>query len=288
MPVPCRTDQADLLHSSYYRKVAAPGLPTIQSCYDFTYERYRSGPARWVHSWQKRAALSSATGIICISESTRQDLLHYCPEVREEETCVTHLGYSSVFRQLSNDEAEGLLAQYVSPEASYVVFVGDRSAYKNFPIAVHAVARTFGHYLVIVGGGPLNPREFALLELLLPKRFIHIDKASSALLNALYNKAHALIYPSAYEGFGLPVIEAMAAGCPVIAVNASSIPEVAGSAGLLLDRPDADAAAEWLEHLEDSSVRVRVIADGILNANRFSWERCYQETMAFYARVLAR
>lgn len=283
---PALPGRDDLVHSSYYRRPSSARLPHVQSCYDFTYERFWRGPARWVHSWQKRQAVGSANGVICISESTRRDLLHYCPRVREENTCVIHLGFSEAFKRLPDQEARALVASHTTPDVPYSVFVGDRSAYKNFAVAVDAVAQCPGHRLVVVGGGPLKENDHAHLERRLPGRWTHVDRAPSALLNALYNCAHALIYPSSYEGFGIPVIEAMAAGCPVIAVNASSIPEAAGDAGLLLDRPDADGVAEQLRRLEDAGFRAGVQSRGQQNAQRFSWESCYQETLSFYARVL--
>lgn len=276
----------ELMHSSYYRKPSSGRVPHVQSCYDFTYERFLRGPALWVHSWQKRQAVSVANGVICISESTRRDLLHYCPRVKEENTCVIHLGFSDAFKRLSEHEAAAMVAPHVAPEAAYSVFVGDRSAYKNFGVAVDAVAQCPGHQLVVVGGGPLKEYDQGHLEQRLPGRWTHIDRAPSPLLNALYNRAKALIYPSSYEGFGIPVIEAMAAGCPVIAVNASSIPEVAGDAGLLLDRADAYGVADQLRRLEDTGFRADVQSRGLQNAQRFSWESCYQETLSFYARIL--
>ena len=276
----------ELMHSSYYRKPSSARVPHVQSCYDFTYERFWRGPARWVHSWQKRQAVSSANGVICISESTRRDLFYYCPRVREENTCVIHLGFSDSFKPLPKHEALALVAPHTTPEVPYSVFVGDRSAYKNFGVVVDAVAQCPGHRLIVVGGGPLKEDDQARLERRLPGQWTHIDRAPSLLLNALYNCAHALIYPSSYEGFGIPVIEAIAAGCPVIAVNASSIPEAAGDAGLLLDRADADGVADQLCRLEDADFHAAVQSRGLQNAQRFSWERCYQETLAFYARVL--
>jgi mannosyltransferase len=277
-----------LVHSSYYRKPSSEKVPHVQSCYDFTYERFRHGPARWVHSWQKRQAVESANGVICISESTRKDLLYFCPGVREENTCVINLGFSDSFKRLSDWEARALVAPYTRADEPYSVFVGDRSAYKNFTVAVDAVAQCPSHQLVVVGGGALRVNDLAQLERWLPGRWAHVDRAPSLLLNALYNRAHALIYPSSYEGFGIPVIEAMAAGCPVIAVGVSSIPEAAGDAGLLLDRADADGVAEQLRRLEDNGFRVTVQSRGLLNAQRFSWESCYQKTLSFYARVLGK
>lgn len=286
MRAPTRPGRDELVHSSYYRKPSSERLPHVQSCYDFTYERFWRGPARWVHSWQKRQAVGSANGVICISESTRRDLLHYCPHVREENTCVIHLGFSDAFKRLPVQEAQALVASHTTHDVPYSVFVGDRSAYKNFTVAVNAVAQCPGHRLVVVGGGPLKEGDLAHLERWLPGRWTHVDRAPSTLLNALYNRAHALIYPSSYEGFGIPVIEAMAAGCPVIAVNASSIPEAAGDAGLLLDRADADGVADQLRRLDDVVFRADVQTRGFQNSLRFSWESCYQETLSFYARFL--
>jgi mannosyltransferase len=274
------------MHSSYYRMPTSGRVPHVQSCYDFTYERFRHGPARWMHSWQKRQAVESANGVICISESTRKDLLYFCPRVREENTCVINLGFSDAFKLLPDREAQALVAPYTSSHEPYSVFVGDRSTYKNFTVAVDAVAQCHGHQLVVVGGGALKGNDLAQLERRLPGRWTQIDRAPSILLNALYNHAHALIYPSSYEGFGIPVIEAMAAGCPVIAVGTSSIPEAAGDAGLLLDRADADAVAELLNRLTDAAFRDIVKSRGLLNAQRFSWEDCYQKTLSFYATVL--
>jgi glycosyltransferase involved in cell wall biosynthesis len=286
LKAPTLPGRDELVHSSYYRRPSSPRLPNVQSCYDFTYERFWRGPARWVHSLQKRLAVSSANGVICISESTRRDLLHYCPNVREENTCVIYLGFSEAFKRLPDQEAKTLLASYTKPNEPYSVFVGDRSSYKNFPVAVDAVAKCPGHRLAVVGGGPLMECDLVHLERRLPGRWLHFDRAPSALLNALYNCAHALIYPSSYEGFGLPVVVAMAAGCPVIAVYASSIPEAAGDAGLLLDRADADGVAEQLRRLDDLGFRDGVQSRGLLNAQRFSWESCYQKTLSFYAHVL--
>lgn len=283
---PVQPSSESLFHACYYRRPSSRRIASVQTCHDFTYERYRNGPARWLHSWQKKLALTSANGVICVSENTRQDLLYYCPSIREENTCVIHHGFSEVFKRLPKERAMQLVIPFVSPETPFSVFVGDRSEYKNFRVGVDAVALCPGQRLVVVGGGPLSNHDHEYLERHLCRRWVHIDKAPSPLLNALYNRAHALIYPSNYEGFGIPVIEAMAAGCPVIALNASSIPDVAGDAGLLIDRADAAAVAEQLQRLEDEAFRDDVIARGMRNVQRFSWERCYQETLSFYSQVL--
>jgi mannosyltransferase len=144
-----------------------------------------------------------------------------------------------------------------------------------------------GLSLAIVGGGRLRARESTFLSRLLPGRWVHLDGITTAALNAVYNLAFALIYPSDYEGFGLPLLEAMAAGCPVIALRRSSVPEVAGDAALLVDRADPEILRERLQELDSTELRAGLISRGRLHAARFSWDRCYAETRAFYVDVLA-
>lgn len=281
------TGRYTLFHSSYYRTASVREMKCVQTVHDFTYERYWRGPARWIHSAQKRRALRSADGIICISENTQRDLLEFFPEIPKERTRIIHQGYSEVFQPLEQTSASQLIKAYVGFDLAFSVYVGDRSAYKNFKVAVDAVCQLSGHHLVIVGGGSLKDGERVYLQNRLPGRWVHVDKAPGPLLNAFYNRAHALIYPSSYEGFGIPVLEAMAAACPVIAVAASSIPEVAGDAGLLVPLPDADLVAAQLRGLADPVLRRTVIEAGSRQAQRFSWERCYKQTLDFYAEIQA-
>jgi mannosyltransferase len=174
----------------------------------------------------------------------------------------------------------------VLSKINFVLFVGWRHSYKNFHVAVQAIAARPDYWLVSVGGETLNPRERQLLQTHLPNRHVHLPAVDDEHLNHLYNYAHALLYPSSYEGFGLPVLEAMAAGCPVIATNASSIPEVCGDAGLLVDGALPDVLADKITGLQNSEFRSEIIAKGYRQAKRFSWEKCYRETMSFYEQVM--
>lgn len=276
-----------IFHSSYYRVPWGSDCATVETAYDFTYERFGTGLPRLVHTVQKRIALQKACGVICISESTKRDLLKFVPGVSEDRIRVIHLGYSDEFRPAQEKENREPIDRKGLHDLPYLVYVGDRSSYKNFRLAVHAVSQVSGYGLVVVGGGALSRSDQALLDEQLGGRHLHLDRLPNEKLNSLYNSAHALIYPSSYEGFGIPVIEAMAAGCPVIATNTSSIPEAAGDAGLLVDEVSAEAFAERIRSLENSSLREAVIQRGFENAKRFSWERCYQETIAFYREIQA-
>jgi glycosyltransferase involved in cell wall biosynthesis len=275
-----------IFHSSYYRVPWGSDCATVVTAYDFTYERFGSGLPRLVHSVQKRIALQKAHGVICISESTKRDLLKFVPGVSEDRIRVIHLGYSDEFRPVQEGVHRESFDREGLHDLPYLVYVGDRSPYKNFQLAVSAVSQVLGYGLVVVGGGKLSRSDQELLDDQLGGRYLHLDRLPNEKLNSLYNSAHALIYPSSYEGFGIPVIEAMAAGCPVIASNTSSIPEAAGNAGLLVDDLSAVAFAACIRELENSSLREAVIQRGFENVKRFSWERCYQETIAFYREIL--
>jgi glycosyltransferase involved in cell wall biosynthesis len=285
--LPCmKVIQRDsIYHSSYYRSPLLSRGPVIQTVYDFTYERFRSGIPRLIHMLQKHTSLRRADGIICISHSTKRDLLKFVSGVDESRIRVISLGYSEDFYPTDSMPSGMLLG--AAHEIPYLVFVGERGGYKNFTLAVQAVKKSEFYKLVIVGGGNLNKDEICYLNYHLDGKYQHYERLSNMELNHLYNSAHALLYPSTYEGFGLPIIEAMASGCPVIALNASSIPEVAGEAGLLVDHSDADQFAEKIILLANLSFRKKVIELGFQNIKKFSWERCYQETLEFYQELVS-
>lgn len=272
-----------LYHSSYYRRPRLAGAANVVTVYDFTYERFRRGVPKWVHSMQKKAAVSAANGIICISESTRRDLLRFYPEIPESKVQVIYLGASELYKPLAPADRRLLPSGLL--DAPFVLFVGGRDSYKNFRLALESVAALPDYWLVSVGGGELKPREAELSQKLLQGRHIHCPAVENERLNLFYNCAHALLYPSGYEGFGIPIIEAMAAGCPVIAAKISAIPEACGDAGVLVDEIRQDAFAEQILKLENAEFRNGVIDRGYAQARRFSWENCYLETLSFYEKI---
>jgi mannosyltransferase len=254
---------------------------SVVTVYDFTYERYFPLKQKLIHSWQKFRAIREADMVLCISESTRRDLLNYLPDVDPRKTRVTHLAANQIFFEPSVIQRPDILNMQ-AVEDGYVLFVGARSTYKNFLPLVHALEGSHLH-LVCVGGGAFSALERSECDARLLGRHHHIGWAEDAALKTLYTQAVGLVFPSLYEGFGIPIVEAMASGCPVVASNVSSLPEVAGDAGILLDKLDADSIRSAIRHIQEPGRRVELIALGKERAPRFTWQKCVDDTLRAYA-----
>jgi mannosyltransferase len=285
LPTTARLQPRSLFHSSYYRVALQPKVANIVTVHDFTYEFFRSGLPRLVHRLQKWVALTCADGIICNSENTRADMLRFYPSLKGKRQTVIHLGANGAFRPLTKTTDPASTSQ-PSENPSLLLFIGDRRYdYKNFKLAVLAVGLLKDYHLAIVGGHPLSSDEQRMIDQHLGQRYEIHPAPSVTALNELYNRAFCLLYPSLYEGFGLPVLEALCCGCPVVTTNRSSIPEVVGKAGVVLDEVTPASLAEAVKRLEDPSVRGKYIISGFKRARRFSWQRCAGETLKFYRRV---
>jgi glycosyltransferase involved in cell wall biosynthesis len=230
----------------------------------------------------KSAALQRADHIICISENTRRDLIE-TTGIPIEKTSVVHLGYSLTAMSRS--------ALPPIPEVPYLLYVGARDGYKNFEGLLAAYARSDlrnAFSLVCFGGGNATPRESSLIQSLgiNPANIIFLHGSDSA-LSSLYASASAFVYPSLYEGFGIPPLEAMSFGCPVVCSNTSSMPEVVGDAAELFDPNDLDSMCTALEQVLLSTHRSQqLVALGHERIKLFSWEKCARETLDTYKRVL--
>lgn len=264
-----------VFHSTYYRLPVDSTFKVITTVHDFTYERVVGGVPKWIHSIQKNRAIRGADRIICVSESTKADLLYYLPDTPSENVKVVYNGVS-----------EGFYPNPVIEKKEIVLFVGQRSRYKNFKSVVLGLSKNPSLILECVGGGAFTRSELELLNKYIPNRYRHLGYVTPADLNAAYNRALCLVYPSLYEGFGIPVLEAMRAGCPVIAVNSSSIPEVAGDAGYLLEKADPCEIYDAIERVQSTSTRAELIRKGMNQASKFSWENTYTGTLSVYKEML--
>lgn len=269
-----------IFHSTYYRlpQYRNGDCKVVTTVHDYTYERFFKGVNQKVHSWQKNRAIQNSDRVICVSESTARDAIEFSG-VRSEDISVIYNGVSSDYTPLGLEECS-------SPP--FVIFVGSRVGYKNFKASVVAISLHTELTLLCVGGGGFTHTEISLLEKFLPSRYRHAGFVTNDQLNYFYNEAILLLYPSMYEGFGIPVLEAMAAGCPVIAVNASSIPEVAGDSALLIETGTVDEIYSAISVLLCRSQRDILISRGLLQAKKFSWDATYTKTLALYEDILGK
>ena len=242
-----------IFHSSYFRILPQEGVYNVTTVHDLTYHFYRKGLPKAVHLWEEERALRHSEAVICVSENTKRDLCRFYPWVKEENIHVIYNGVSEHFRPLPKVQKKG-----------YLLYVGNTAVeYKRYDVA-QEVARLTGLELVTAKG------------------------VTQEELNTLYNEALCLLYPSDYEGFGIPIIEAQRTGCPVIAQNSSSIPEVIGSKGLLVahDTPAkmAQEMADIVRQLQSRSNK-EIIEAGFENAKRFSWDKTYQQVKQVYENI---
>ena len=269
-----------IFHSSYYRTCPSAKAINVTTVHDFIYEHFMHGVKKQLHCLQKHRAIRRADHIVCISEHTRRDLLHFLPDVDPARISVIHNGVSDDYHPLTGIPT----ADLPFAPGCYVLFVGSRASYKNFPHAVEAVGLS-GLNLVVVGS-PLSQKEETLVRTSLKDRYAYAGRVSNERLNQLYNHAYCLLYPSSYEGFGIPVLEAQKAGCPVIATRASSIPEIIGDSPLLLEELTVGEICNHLARLRDEALRQSVVDHGQENARRFTWDRMYGQLQQLYTRLL--
>lgn len=269
-------EQKSIFHSTYYRTPSnRKNLITVTTVHDFTYERCSSGLKKIVHSTQKNHSINNSDALICVSENTKNDLLEFLPNIAPEKIFVVHNGVSDNFTPLN-----------IQHNKKQVLFVGQRGGYKNFLNTIKALSMVRHIDIACVGGGGFTKKELASLDKYIPGRYAHLGYITEYQLNQEYNKSIALIYPSLYEGFGIPILEAMRAGCPVIAMGTSSIPEVAGDAALLLNYGSPDEIKNALLSLNINSRREKLISQGFLQSQKFSWEKTFTETLAIYKTFL--
>ncbi|HEY0489999.1 MAG TPA: glycosyltransferase family 1 protein [Telluria sp.] len=283
--------QAKVFHSSHFRVSSSRATSNVTTIHDLIYEKgMGGGRGKLLNLYERRKSVARADAIICISESTRRDL-HECygSLVGSKPVHVIHHGCTRL-PVLPAGAPSALtrpdLAALGLSEGRFFIFVGGRGGYKNFALLLRAFviggfARQ-GLRIVCTGAGLSEDEQRLIAELGLGGAVSAIGFVDAATLGELYEVARALVYPSAYEGFGLPPLEAMAAGCPVICANSSSLPEVVGDSGLLIDPGSAEELAEAMKTALDATQRARLADAGQHRAELFDWDTSARAHAAVY------
>jgi glycosyltransferase involved in cell wall biosynthesis len=274
----------DVLHQTYYSRLFSgpKKVKSVITVYDMIHELYPDQFPIWDNTINiKKKAIQRADQIICISENTKNDLMHFY-RIPEKKVSVVHLGFDEIY--------PASIAKVFSTnnERPYLLYVGNRAGYKNFSGFLRAVAlskRLIKDFDVFAfGGGKFTNDEKTLIsELGFRSQQVTQYSGDDLNLQYCYQTARAFVYPSLYEGFGMPPLEAMARGCPVISSNTSSMPEVIGFAAEFFNPNSIEEMGYAIEKVvySDEAIDSLKIA-GKNRLKHFSWEKCAKDTLKIY------
>jgi glycosyltransferase involved in cell wall biosynthesis len=264
----CDEEGADLFISTYYTTPTT--TPSVFVAYDMIPE-VMGWDLDSAISRHKHLAIQQACGYITISENTARDLKKFFPDISSESITVAHCGVKSSFTPASVEEINSFKIKY-GINKPYFLLVGG-GGYKNTTLFLQAFAQLYSRQdfeIVSTSKAPLEEEDFKAYT---AGSVVHLLQLSDEELRVAYSGAVALVYPSTYEGFGLPILEAIACGCPVITCPNASIPEVAGEAALYISDRDVDALTNALYEVQKPDVRKSLKAAGLEQAKKFSWSK---------------
>jgi glycosyltransferase involved in cell wall biosynthesis len=284
----------DVLHSPDFIPPAFGYRHSVITVHDLNflhYPQFLTAESRRYYNQQIKWAVRRADHILSDSHATKDDLTRLL-DVPADKITVAHLAADPAFRPLSDAEVARTARRY-ELRPGFILFVGTLEPRKNVPGLLQAYrqlidAQGRAPSLVLIGGrGWLYDKIFEQIEQLhLAERVRFLHSVPDSDLVALYNAARVLASPSFYEGFGLPALEAMACGTPVVAADRASLPEVVGDAGLLIDPENPEDLARALSAaLTDDELHAQLSAQGLKRAGAFTWEKTARITLDVYRHV---
>ena len=274
----------DIFHTTYYSEnYKINHNKIVVTVFDLIHEIFHDYYNQNKNFLPKKNILEKSSHIICISESTKKDLINFY-NIDPSKISVTYLATN--FKKLNLNFINKKEIDY-----QYFLYVGSRWKYKNFKKLLevfHYNSHILKNYKIILfGGGNLDDNEINLIEKFnLDKKQIIQINGDEKTLKSLYANAKFFIYPSKYEGFGLPILESFSQECPVLCSNTSSIPEVAGDAAIYFDPNDTVSISNSIEKiLASDQIRQFYINKGKERLNFFSWNKCAMETFKIYEKL---
>lgn len=289
--------EIDLVHLVALNFPVATRKPVVITVHDIgplTHPQYFSISPPWLNRRSVRYLVRHADAVVCVSQATAGELTRYVQRVHGQDissriTVVYEGVESHLFEPVDAGCLDGLEGL---PEAPFFLTVGAISPRKNVQGILRALdllGDRIDHHLVAVGGAGWDMAEIeSLLDRPGLRERVHLlGYVSDDQLRGLYQRATAYLHPSLFEGFGLTVLEAMASGCPVITSNVFSLPEIAGEAALLVDPADDAQIAEAMEAIcRDSGLAESLVARGVEQARRFTWQACAEGISDVYRHLV--
>lgn len=284
------TKKYDIFHATYYDPYFVNyihGRPFVITFLDMIHEKfstkYQELALDKIITARKLSIAQKADRIIAISQSTKRDIVDLF-NIKPEKIEVIYLGSS-----LSPKPNQ--YPDITTTDNPYLLYVGHRHHYKNFLgllAAIHPLLKRYKLKLVCAGGGHFTKEEYEFIRSLGVEAAVEQKPINDDVLTKLYQHAVAFIFPSYYEGFGIPVLEAFACDCPCIISNSSSLPEVAGEAALYIDPAQPDSMVDAVTKLiVDSTLRETLILRGREQLAKFSWQKTVKETVSLYETILS-
>lgn len=278
----------DIIHPTYYNPYFLNHIgnkPYVLTIHDMTYEIYPEYFRKNNDTSELKKMLSkNASKIITVSENTKKDVIKFY-NIAESKIVVVHHG-NSIF---VNKEFESDRLKLELPK-KFILYVGNRDSYKNFNTFFKAAAQLSKQYddlyVVCAGGGNFSKKEVVFIKECGMQERTKYFNVNDQILKHLYNNAAAFIFPSLYEGFGMPILEAFECKCPVLLSNVSSFPEVAGDAALYFDPLSISSIETSIEQiLSDKILREKLITAGLKKAKEYSWENTAEKTKLVYESI---
>jgi len=277
----------DIFHPTYYNPYFLKYLdkkPFVITVYDMIHEKFNDMFPKGDKTTQyKKILVDKASKIIAISQNTKNDLIDVF-NIKSEKIEVVYLGNSFIPKNIK--------IMNIKIPQKYILFVGSRRGYKNFDLFLESVSEILKKskdlHLLCVGGGSFNKYELRMLEKLgIENQAMHFNFDDDTLAY-IYQNALLFVFPSLYEGFGMPILEAFACNCPVVCSNTSSLPEVGGEAAYYFDPNNKDSIKSSIERvLFDDELRNKIIQKGKNRLKNFCWEDTALKTKKIYEGILS-